>query len=276
MSKLELPDYIDFFAVSYSPEFVENIVSIENSFRLVSYTKHFDLIKAVFELEGTKSIRDLCDDAIAIYRTHIFDCLHMQGFTLVNADEDKLYIIAQILAGVSILATRPIMDVTEGAMLDEGEDDLSYVCGFLNICTGLDVTLLIQYIDSVNEHVVDLLRAGENIDDFKVVNSEKSQQRFLKVMGDKREGYVVNAIRNLGYFGYDFDVVLKLVEDDIEVLKEPEDVRRELLLLAAGSSIKLPSVMLMKLEETVEHLFTNPNLMLAINARWPDMADLEI
>ena len=273
---MELPDYIDFFAVSYSPEFVENIVSIETSFHSVNYTKHLDLINAVFQLEGTKSIRDLCDDAIAIYRTHIYDCLHMQGFTLNNADEDKLYIIAKILHGVTVLATRPIKDVTEGVMLDEGEDDVSYVCGFLNICTGLDVVLLIQYISSVDEHVVDLLRAGENIDDFRSVNLEKSQQRFIKVMGERKEGIVVNAIRSLGYFGYDYDVLLKLVEDDIEVLKDPVEIRRELLLLAAGSSIKLPSVMLMKLEETVEHLFTNPNLMLSINARWPDMADLEI
>lgn len=273
---MEIPEYIDYFAVTYSPEFVETLISIEKSFQIVNYDRHSDLINEIFELEGTDLLRNICDKAIMVYRTHIADCLHKQGITLINAESDKLYMLATILRGVTLLATRPIMEITEGELVDEDEDDVSYLCAFLSICCDVPSVELMQYIASVDQVVIDVLHAGENLDDVAVINNAAAQSRFLKVLGDDKTGIVIEAVRKLGYFGYDFDTMLKVVEDDIEVLTDGNVIRRELLLLGAGSSMRLPTVLKTKLEDTVESLFHNPTLMLSVNGKWPNMDDLEI
>ncbi len=76
---MNFPEYMDYFTANYSPEFVEILTKLESCFDAINYTNHIDLIDGLFMLEGTEPTRDLCDKAVLIYRTHIYDSLWKQG-----------------------------------------------------------------------------------------------------------------------------------------------------------------------------------------------------
>lgn len=263
-----MPDYIDYFTVSFTPEFVEVIVEIESCFEKVNYIEHVELLHNCFSYENSIAVRDMCDTAISIYRTHIDVCLHRQGFTLMNANDDPLPILSKILMGVTALATVDVKDILIGEVLPNAEDNVDFICNVLSIVTNIPSIQLQLYIDKVDDNVIQLIKSKENLETFQHTNSSEMQARFIRVRNGKPHSLVVNAIRQLNYFGYDPKLMLKMIENELDDLTDPVAIRSEIELLIAGSSLRDPREMLEFAEETVEKTFHDTQLMLKINSGW--------
>jgi hypothetical protein len=265
-----LPDYVEFFVACYTPEFVENIVKLESSLAAIHYDKHQDLIDNIFLQEGTMEMRALCDEAITVYRTHIADALYMQGFSIMNVEEHSLAILANIVMGVSVLAKTDVLTITEGVLLPEAESDLEWVCNLLEITSTIPATELLFYIADVNEYIVDLLKAGESTEEYRVANNKRFQQRFLEIAGADRTGAVISVIRDMSYFGYNPHSVLEQVAHSLEELTDIKDIRKELLYLIAGSNLNTVESIQQFLDEAVNSLYQNTQMILKLNSQWPD------
>ena len=273
---MEFPAYMDYFSTSYSPEFVEILSSIEASLSHLNYDKHQDLIDVVFMKEGVEPLRALCDTAVGIYRIHLADALRMQGFSLINYEEEKLKPLSDILLAVTILGSKTLEEALDGDSVQDMEDDLSWICEVIGIILDVPAVEMMQYIDGVEPYVMDILQDGEVIEEWRRESSEKAQARFLAVMDGDKSGIMVDEIRKLNYFGYDVNVVGKLVEDEIEKLEDVPTIIRELKLLLAGSSMTDIKKMRVWAEDTVEALIHNPRKVLDIHSKLGDFEDMAL
>lgn len=265
-----VPEYINYFEVCFAPEFVENILRIESSFQAVNYDLHVDLIENIFMQEGTMEMRTLCDEAILIYRNHIADMLFMQGFTLTNSDDVSLGILSKIVMGVSVIARTDVATITEGEMISDAETDLEMVCNLLAITSTIPAVELLFYISEVNPYIVDLIKAGENTEEYRNVNKQKFQARFLEKREVGVDGLVVAEIRNMNYFGYNAETMLNLIADRLEEITDAAIIRKELLLLIAGSNLNSVEDIEQFLDTSVNSLFHNTQLIMKINSQWPN------
>lgn len=272
---MEFPEYMDYFAVSYSPEFVEILTSIESSFNQINYDKHMDLITNLFQYEGTDLLRSLCDQAVLIYRTHIYDCLQMQGVYLTNHEDDKLSVLAKILQGVTVLAKTKVEDITYGELINE-EDDEPWFMALLSLTTDLPSDNLYQSIDRIEPEVIDILRNQETISDYVIESDEKVKNRLKRVIGENREGVVLNAIKDMQVMNYNADSLLQHVINDLEKIEDPKVLRQEIRYLIAGSRMRDINVMKEWAAETVEQIVHDPKKTFVINSQWESFEDLMI
>lgn len=272
---MEFPEYMDYFGVSYSPEFVEILCSIESSFFQIHYDKHIDLITNIFQYEGTDILRSLCDQAILIYRTHIYDCLQMQGIYLTNHEDDKLSILAQILQGTIVLAKTKVNDITNGELLDEEEDE-NWFMALLSLTSNLSSDILLLHIERVEPEVIDILKSQETITDYVIASDENSKKRLLRIIGENRDSVVLNAIKDMQTMNYSPDALLQHVMDDLEVIEDPKLLRREIRYLLAGSRMKDIEAMKEWAERTVEQIVHDPKKIFLVNSQWESFEDLKI
>jgi hypothetical protein len=276
----ELPSYINFFTANYSPEFTDIIVSIECSFMHINYDKHIDLIDALFQTEGTEEIRTICDRAITVYRNHVTDACFMQGIELNNGSEDSLAMLAKLLRGIVVLASRPLEDILEGDLLPDEEDHNMFVCNILSITTDTPAIELYPFIHSISDEIVELLRNSESIIGVKKKTQGAAAGRFKRWMKNLKydEGGwyspVIEMVRKMGYCDYNLKTVIPLVIDELDEITDPERLVKEIIMLLAGTSIRSTIFLSSWATHIVEQLSSNHIFKNKVFALFPDWADI--
>jgi hypothetical protein len=273
---MQIPDYMEYFVACYGKPFAEILVSIESSFNALGYEKHLDIIDGLFMYKDIDELRPICEKGLDIYREHIFDALMIQGIRLLNYKEDKLSELSKILMGTVILGNSKLEDITNGELIEVEDDDELWFLNLLSMSSNLSVDELHMYIDYVDIEIIDYLRDHETIAGYEVASNASSRNRFLKIMGDKKEGVVVAAIKDHGTFNYNPDVFLKTVIDELENIVDEVQLRREIKLLIAGSNMRDLEKMKEWASTTVEHIKHEPKIVYSINSKWDNFEDLII
>ena len=250
----ELPPYFENFSRTLSVELIEVLASIENSFELIAYDKHEDKIQEAMNYPEGVTDREMTDEALVYYRAAIADALVLQGITLIDPVSEKMDVLSTLLHAIALLGTQPLEELIDDSEIEEEDSDLSYFASVVGQVADMPTVLVLKYIEDVRPETVEVLKKGLELKEVEEIISTKYRDRFMKAVGNNKEGIVCDVVRELGHMGFDLPTIRNLVADDISELTDDDAVIREIRLLVMGSSTPVEEFDIV-IGETVELLF---------------------
>lgn len=264
---VELPEYLNDIDRCVSDELMETLASIESCFQHLTYDKHIDQLNEVFAHDMDLPIRELCDEALQVYRIHIDAVLKDQGIVLINPLNEKIPKLEQVLRAITLLGTRPLDDILEGTEIEDADEGGEiYLANLISHIAEVPAPEILLLIDSVSPDTVRLLEPKDEGEREPNPLAKIAETRFKAEVGECKEGLVCNMIRRIGAYGYDLQTFSNELADEIEILVTDEEVIREVRLLLLGSS-ELTEDLVIKGNELIEFIFDNPMRIMKLNAK---------
>jgi hypothetical protein len=206
-----------------TPHMADILQYVENGFKMINYDQHIDDIEIPL-LSARQPTTDAAEMIISTYREHITSVLKLQGITLTDPDNEAMDVLATILDACAVLGTVPYADLIAEELLPPdiiGENTVVCFCEILSRITKIDTDVMLRFIKDVNPSTIEAIKNKVPILDLTYHNLEHCKQRFLACALPK-ENEVTDIIKQINYFGYNPEFVLKLVAPNLKQLLAPE------------------------------------------------------
>lgn len=263
-----LPDYFSILGLYLPEEKINLLASMEVSFARLNFNLTLQNRVTDFMYTDDLVLQDICNGILQLYVEAAYEVLKLQGIMLVDSLDVSLETVASVLYGSTVMGTVDIEGLCDVEELDV-DNSIYLMSQILSVLTDKPIGYYTPFIQEVSISTMKKIQAmvclSDVMEDYEVPPDEAIVKRLLDFTGKyKKEGVVLDIIRDTNYIGYDPIKYLKAVEDDIkEKIKEPNDLAFEYLCYVVASNT--PDEAISKtFGEVVMESMDNPSDALAV------------
>lgn len=231
----EINIYFEKYNTLFTPEVVSLLAKIEQCFSFLNYEHHHDDLDRIFLDYPNATAGDLAHYIRESYIEHIIAVLQVQGIQIKLEVEYPIQPLVNILTCTVLLNALPVSEFVELVNLDSSLSGDVYFSEIVHLLTNEDLVTVINLIAYVSSNTIDLLKADHELIFDQRAIANHSADRF-KNSPIVKEGEVTTLLRSFEDFGYSLTPFFTHLSEPLNLIKDPEVLSNEIILLVLGSN----------------------------------------